>query len=69
MTEAYTDWSHLGRIYAKNAKQAMTKAKASYGGRYVIDGIKLSRNAQSMFAPNKEYDIFGHLRMKFYPKR
>lgn len=68
MTEAYADWSHIGRVYAKNSKSAMVKAKTSFGGRYVIEGVKLSRNAPELFKPNKEFDVFGHLRMKYYAR-
>ena len=66
---AYLEWTFLGRVYAKDKKEALKKGKQWWGGVHVIDGVRLSRNAQYPFAPDKEFDAFGHLRSRKAVKR
>ena len=55
---------YLGHVKAKDSKLARKKANQWWGGEYTVDSVLLSKNEQSLFAPDKEYDAFGHPRIR-----
>ena len=66
MKKLYLEWSFIDRVYANTAKEAKVIAKEKYGETYVIDGVKLSKNAPEFNGhfPLEEYDVFGHTRSR-----